>query len=317
MSPKFNFKWSVIWIIIHSISLFILAIVLQYFNVKNGIIQILFIGFGVTIIARLVKRITKKRQFIVDKWFFFWSIINTFTIWSILLLINVLPITNNLLSLFLIAIGLVIIAYFVKRLKITRTTMIITSIILFIVLLLFNSNSSILSDANSKIFSTQTVSAKSNNILSSIKESIQSIPSSIFGETVEVNLRIACDTMSNFEDLEMEDIGNKIIRRGCEDVCPAKTTKYSGSYSCDTNSGFIMCSCKLTQEGKQLVNNLKIEEERRIAGKIEDSVYDSCFNVCYKICKYNEPAELPSGYTCQCSCGTDGIPEMFKPIKNP
>ena len=315
MNPKFNFKWSVIWIIIHSISLFILSIMLQYFNVKNSIIQILIIGFGVTIIARLVKRVTKKKQFVVDKWFFFWSLINIFTIWLMLLLIGLLQITNNLLYLFLIAIGLVVIAHFVKKLRITRTAMIVTSITLLVVLFLFNSNS--LSDGNSKIFDTQTVSVKSNNLLSNIKESISSVYSSIFGETIEVNLRIACDTMSNFEDLEMEDIGDKIIRRGCEDVCPTKTTKYSGSYRCDINSGFIMCSCKLTQEGKQLVNNLKIEEERRIAGKIEDSVYDSCFNVCYKICKYNEPAELPSGYTCQCSCGTDGIPEMFKPIKNP
>jgi len=100
MNPKFNFKWSVIWIIIHSISLFVLAIILQYFNIKNGIIQILFIGFGVTIIARLVKRITKKKQFIVDKWFFFWSLINTFTIWLMLLLISLLQITNNLNSQF-------------------------------------------------------------------------------------------------------------------------------------------------------------------------------------------------------------------------
>src|SRR3989338_9909250 len=132
MNPKFNFKWSVIWIIIHSISLFVLAIILQYFNIKNGIIQILFIGFGVTIIARLVKRITRKKQFVVDKWFFFWSLINTFTIWLMLLLINVLKITNYLLSLLLIAIGLVIIAYFVKKLKITRTSMIVTSITLLV-----------------------------------------------------------------------------------------------------------------------------------------------------------------------------------------
>ena len=290
MNPKFNLKWYAIWVIIHSVSLFILAVILQYFNVKNGFIQVLFIGFGVTIIARLVKRITKKKQFIVDKWFFFWSLINTFTIWLMLLLISLLQITNNLASLFFMASGLVIIAYFVKKLKITRTSMIVTSIILLVVLFLFNSNSNILSDSSSKIFDTQTTSVKSNNILSNIKESIKSIPSSMFGETVEVNLRIACDTMSNFEDLERKEIGDKIISRGCEDVCPAKTTKYSGSYRCDTDSGFIMCSCRDTPE------TTKFKQD--------------CQNLCNsnKLCEYAEQEEgnvsfqQDDGKLCSCDC---------------
>ena len=73
------------------------------------------------------------------------------------------------------AIGLVIIAYFVKKLRITRTAMIITSITLLVILFLFNSNSNILSDSSSKIFDTHTISVNTNSVLSNIKESISKL----------------------------------------------------------------------------------------------------------------------------------------------
>ena len=150
-NKTFNFKWSIIWVLIHFASLFLLTLGIQQLSLNIGLIIVFLIGLGVTIISRIVRTFTLKKRFIVDKWFFFWSLINTFTIWLILLLKNLLQITNQLLALLFMSIGLVIIAYFVKKLRIRRTAMIISSIILIVILFFFNSNSSNLIDTNTQI----------------------------------------------------------------------------------------------------------------------------------------------------------------------
>lgn len=58
---KFNFKWSIIWIIIYSISLFILGIILNYLNLKNGFVQLILMGLGITIFARIAKIFIAKK----------------------------------------------------------------------------------------------------------------------------------------------------------------------------------------------------------------------------------------------------------------
>ena len=182
-NKTFNFKWSIIWVLIHFASLFLLTLGIQQLSLNNGLIIVFLIGLGVTIISRIVRTFTLKKRFIVDKWFFFWSLINTFTIWLILLLKNLLQITNQLLALLFMSIGLVIIAYFVKKLRIRRTAMIISSIILIVILFFFNSNSSNLIDTNTQVVETQASSVKSNNLLSNIKDSISKLFSSISLDT--------------------------------------------------------------------------------------------------------------------------------------
>ena len=81
------------------------------------------------------------------------------------------------------SIGLVIVAYFVKKLRIRRTAMIISSMILIVILFFFNSNSSNIIDTNPQVLETQTSSLKSNNLLSNIKGSIGKLFSSISLDT--------------------------------------------------------------------------------------------------------------------------------------
>jgi len=58
---KFSIKWSLIWIVIHSVSLFLLGVILKYLNLQNSFIQLLLMGFGITILARIAKIFTAKK----------------------------------------------------------------------------------------------------------------------------------------------------------------------------------------------------------------------------------------------------------------
>ena len=68
-----NIKWSLIWIFLHSISLFVIGTLLQYINLKNNFFQILFLGFGISLLARVMRVFTANKKFAVNKWFVFFS----------------------------------------------------------------------------------------------------------------------------------------------------------------------------------------------------------------------------------------------------
>jgi len=170
-----NWKWSIIWVFIHFASLFLLSLGIQQLSLNNGLIILFFTGVGVTIISRIVKTFTRKKTFVVDKWFFFWSLINTTTIWLVLLLTSLL-IISQLLALLLVAIGLVIVTHFIKRLRITNTAMILTSILLILILLFFNYDTSNLSN---QVTGTPIL-FQSNNLFTNVKESTPKLFSQIF-----------------------------------------------------------------------------------------------------------------------------------------
>lgn len=170
-----NWKWPILWIFIHFASLFLLTLVIQQLSLTNNLIIIFLLGFGITIISRIVKTFTLKKSFVVDKWFFFWSLINTFTIWLVLLLTNLLQMISQLLTLLLIAIGLVIVAYFIKRLRITNTNMVITSVILIIIIFIFNLGAFSINEESKKVIDVQNTSVASNGVLSQIKNTIKNL----------------------------------------------------------------------------------------------------------------------------------------------
>src|SRR3989344_3990683 len=141
MRPRnsINIKWSLIWVVIHSISLFIIGFLLDYINIQSGFIQMLLLGFGVTIFARIAKIFTAKKRFIVDKWFMFWSLLNAFTIWIGYFAINLIGLTNPFWNVVIIAILLVLIANIIRRFRLSNTRLIVISIII-IAILFFGTN---------------------------------------------------------------------------------------------------------------------------------------------------------------------------------
>jgi uncharacterized protein YkwD len=129
-----NVKWSSIWVIIHSISLFIIGFLLDYIKIQSEFIQLLLLGFGITILARIAKIFTAKKRFIVDKWFIFWSLLNAFTIWLGYLIINWIGLTNPFWNTVLLAVLLVLIANIIRRFRLPNTRLIILSIVIIAIL---------------------------------------------------------------------------------------------------------------------------------------------------------------------------------------
>ena len=129
-----SIKWSLIWVAIHSVSLFIVGFLLDYVNIQNEFIQLLILGFGVTIFARIAKIFTAKKRFVVDKWFIFWSLLNAFTIWVGYFSIKLIGLTNPFLNVVVIAVLLVLIANIIRRFRLSNTRLIILSIVIIAIL---------------------------------------------------------------------------------------------------------------------------------------------------------------------------------------
>ncbi len=197
MKNNFNFKWSLAWVIIHSISLFVLGVLFNFINLQNNFVQLLFLGLGVTILARIVKIFTAKKQFVVDKWFVFWSMINSITIWIFSIILKALSISNYIFTLVFTALGLVGIAYLVRRFRITKA--ILWSSVVIVILILFLTQNS---NQQSVIYSSnQKMDIKTSNILESIKSIL---PASISKECPQINVPLK-EGIAPFIDIEEYD----------------------------------------------------------------------------------------------------------------
>jgi uncharacterized protein YkwD len=132
---KFSIKWNLIWVIIHTISLFIIGFLLDYINIQNDFIQLLLLGFCITIFARIIKIFTAKKRFIVDKWLVFWSLLNAFTIGIGYFIIDIIELTNTSWNIILLAALLVLIANIIRRFRLPNKRLIVLSIIIISILL--------------------------------------------------------------------------------------------------------------------------------------------------------------------------------------
>jgi uncharacterized protein YkwD len=129
-----NVKWSVIWVIIHSISLFLMGLILNHLQINDRFFQLILLGFGITIFARIAKIFTAKKKFIIDKWFIFWSLLNAFTIYLGYILINLIEVTSTFWSTVLLAVLLVVIANIIRRFRLPNSRLIILSIVIIAIL---------------------------------------------------------------------------------------------------------------------------------------------------------------------------------------
>ena len=117
----------------------------------------------------------------VDKWFVFWSMINSITIWIFSITLKALNISNYIFTLILTALGLVVIAYFVRKFRVTKTIL-WSSVVIILLILFFTQNS----NQQSIVYSSnQKIDTKTSNILESIKNIL---PSSISKECPQINV---------------------------------------------------------------------------------------------------------------------------------
>ncbi|MFH1840167.1 MAG: hypothetical protein ABH849_03385 [Nanoarchaeota archaeon] len=133
-----SIKWSIIWIILHAIILWIIMAILDKLNIPSGAIYLIITGFGITFLAGIIKIYTRKHKFAINKWFFYWWIIHTIAIWIIWGILNFFRISNNLVYLLLSGLGLVIASQIVYKINVKGNKVISVSIILLIIFLFFN-----------------------------------------------------------------------------------------------------------------------------------------------------------------------------------
>jgi len=163
-----SIKWSIIWVLIHSVSLYLLRMILDYIQIQNSFFQLILFGLGVTIFARIVKIFTANKRFIIDKWFIFWSLLNAFTIWLGYLIIHLIGLANQLGTIVLIAVLLVLISHIIRRFRLQNTRLIVLSIVI-IAILFFATNE------QSDFKNGENMNSESSNYqdkISNIKENI-------------------------------------------------------------------------------------------------------------------------------------------------
>src|SRR3989338_618380 len=118
--------------------------------------------------ARIVKIFTANKRFIIDKWFIFWSLLNAFTIWLGYLIIHLIGLANQLGTIVLIAVLLVLISHIIRRFRLQNTRLIVLSIVI-IAILFFAAN------AQSDFKNGENMNSESSNYqdkISNIKENI-------------------------------------------------------------------------------------------------------------------------------------------------
>ncbi len=159
-------KWSLIWILIHLISLFFMGFILNHLMIGSSLINLSIMGFGVMTLASLVNVYRHKTQFIINKWFVFYALITSVIILMTQKLLEVLNITNYLITIILTASSIhLIIHYGIKKLRIRRnaywTSLIILSLLLYL---------SQTSNLQSMVYSTpQNTAMNTGTILDSVQ----------------------------------------------------------------------------------------------------------------------------------------------------
>ena len=90
-----SLKWSIIWIIIHSFSVWIMSYFLVV--ISNDFLYIILAGLGITIIAKIMRTITRHETFRINKNFVFWFCITTFSFWIVRLALQFVQIQSGIL----------------------------------------------------------------------------------------------------------------------------------------------------------------------------------------------------------------------------
>jgi hypothetical protein len=114
-SGSISIGWSLIWIFVHSFSVWLLTILLA--GITNYVLYLLLIGLGITIIAKLVRSVTLRKPFAFNQNFIFWDGVHTLAYMIMILLVSLVIIPNSLIYYVIMGLGIFLITHVVGRLK--------------------------------------------------------------------------------------------------------------------------------------------------------------------------------------------------------
>lgn len=109
-----SLKWSIFWIAVHSLSVWILSLLL--FQVSNQLLYVLLSGFGIALIAKIVRTQTLHESIRLNGNFLLWIILTCFSFWVVRSLLLFVNISGNILYFFFMGLGIYLISHVFNRL---------------------------------------------------------------------------------------------------------------------------------------------------------------------------------------------------------
>lgn len=119
-------EWILFWIFIHSCSIWFFSIFLAGLAstglIINYLIYVLIMGFGITIVAQIVRLITRKKQFKIDTEFFIWVGISAFGFWiTQFVVVSIFYIQTGLSYFILMGCGVYLISLFFTKISTSKS----------------------------------------------------------------------------------------------------------------------------------------------------------------------------------------------------
>lgn len=105
-------KWSIVWIVILSLSVWLMSFLLT--SIPNQILYIVLAGLGITIVANIIRAILLKHKFLARD-FVMWLCINIFSFWFVGFLLGYVMIPDKIFYYFLMGLGMFVIGQIVQR----------------------------------------------------------------------------------------------------------------------------------------------------------------------------------------------------------
>lgn len=113
MSRFPNIKWSIIWILIHSFSVFVTSLVLT--GITNEFVFIVLTGLDIAVIAKLIRGITLYEPFLINRNFAFWAVVSIFSFWLVRAILIIANLQNNPVFYLLMGFGIFCCSQVVQR----------------------------------------------------------------------------------------------------------------------------------------------------------------------------------------------------------
>ncbi len=106
------------WALIHSFSVWILGIIAIKLNVADVFLKLIFMGVGITIIAKIARMIIFRKQIIIDVGLVYWFILHGVAFWGMTFLVGVFAISNAIIATLVTGAGIALIARIARKTRI-------------------------------------------------------------------------------------------------------------------------------------------------------------------------------------------------------
>lgn len=113
-----SLKWAIIWIIIHSFSVWLMSYFLT--GITNEFLYPILAGLGITVIAKIMRSITRHETFRINENFAYWFCITTFSFWIMRLILQLVQIHGGVLYFILMGCGIFAIGQIVQKIRYTQ-----------------------------------------------------------------------------------------------------------------------------------------------------------------------------------------------------